>query len=191
MTTPPHLPSLSDFEDEPELLGIQPRARSAREPGQPATSPTLRPRREAPAAAPAPGPAPRRGRPQTRPASETASGLTRSSNVQIPSALLGPIRQRRSAEGLTTGELIIAALEASADRLPHLMEDRPVTGGSLFKARSAHVSRSAEPLTNLNFRLLVEDFEILDQLVLRVNAPSRSQLVTAALIAYLNEGSPT
>ena len=132
MTTPPQLPSLSDFEDEPELLGIQPRARSAREPGQPATSPTLRPRREAP-----------------------------------------------------------AALEASADRLPHLMEDRPVTGGSLFKARSAHVSRSAEPLTNLNFRLLVEDFEILDQLVLRVNAPSRSQLVTAALIAYLNEGSPT
>jgi len=105
--------------------------------------------------------------------------------VQVPAHLLGPIKARRTEENLTTGELIIAALEATVDQLPDLLQTRPMTGGGLFSPRASHVTRAADPLSSLNFRMRVEDFEVLDALVNRFNAASRSQLVAAALTAYL------
>lgn len=173
------LPSLSNFEDDPVAAPtLTPRPRRS----TPAPPPESAQR----AAKPPVGEEPRRrGRPQTRPASQTATGFTRSSNVQVPSHLLGPIKARRAEENLTTGELIIAALEATVDQLPGLLQTRPMTGGGLFSPRASHVTRAADPLSSLNFRMRVEDFEVLDTLVDRFTAASRSQLVAAALTAYL------
>jgi hypothetical protein len=171
------LPSLSDFEDDPVVPTLTPRSRQSR--GE-APVPVVEHSDDE-------GDDVRRGRgrPRTRPASQTATGFTRSSNIQVPAGLLGLIKERRVSESLTTGELIIAAIEATADQMPGLLATRPVTGGSLFSARASHAARPAEPFSNLNFRMTVEDFDVLDALVARFEAASRSQLVAAALTAYL------
>lgn len=190
MSDNPRLPSLRNFEDDPTpTLTPRPRTPRRSDPTSGAPAPKAHPAISTTAApTDIPGLKPRRGRPQTRPASATATGLSRSSNVQIPADLLGPIKARRAALSLTTGELIIAAIEATADELPDLLTARPTAGGSLFKSRTAHTTRAATPLSNLNFRMLLEDFEVLDALVARFNASSRSQLVAAALTAYLSRG---
>ena len=124
----------------------------------------------------------RRGRPLSSP---QTPDLTRPSNVSIPAALLPKVKQRRDELGLTTGELIIAAIEATASRLGELVAARPSTGGSLFTRRATAITRQATPQSSLNFRLRPEDFEVLDQLVDQHGAASRSQMVAAALADYL------
>lgn len=211
MPTDGPLPSFDDFENDPltptttPTLTPRPRRTSPPDPTppDPAAAPpgtdaaagrgdvpgTSPPATTEPSTGVGEGPPRRRGRPQTRPASQTATGFTRASNVQVPADLLAQIKARRAREGLTTGELIIAAIEATADRLPDLVATRPVTGGGLFSARVSHANRAAEPLTSLNFRMRVEDFDVLDDLVTRFKATSRSQLVTAALSDYLSRGT--
>lgn len=204
MPTDGPLPSFDDFENDPlapTTPTLTPRPRRSSPPDPTAPEPDAVAGRgdvpgtppsaatDPPAGVVGEGPPRRRGRPQTRPASQTATGFTRASNVQVPADLLAQIKARRAREGLTTGELIIAAIEATADRLPDLVATRPVTGGGLFSARVSHANRAAEPLTSLNFRMRVEDFDVLDDLVTRFKATSRSQLVTAALSDYLSRGT--
>lgn len=110
----------------------------------------------------------------------------RRSNVHIPVRLLGPLSQKTEREGVSNGEIIIAAIEHTFDQLPHLIHPAPTTGGNLFDSRRSRASRSADgPLTPLNYGLREVDFETLDRLVEQLRASSRGHLITAALSAYL------
>lgn len=109
----------------------------------------------------------------------------RPSNVHIPVGLIEPIAAKCKAEGLSHGEVIISALEATYPRLPELVHPAATAGGSLFATRRSRSSRSAEgPLTPLNYRLRVADFATIDRLVTEFGASSRGHLITTALTAY-------
>ncbi len=109
----------------------------------------------------------------------------RRSNVHIPVRLIGPISEKTEKEGLSNGEIIIAAIEHTYDQLPTLINPAPTTGGNLFDSRRSRVSRSTDgPLTPLNYGLREVDFETLDRLVEQLRASSRGHLITAALSAY-------
>lgn len=158
----------------------------------PRLPPRPRPASARPAAAPAaeapPTPASAEARP-VRPRSGSrarrASSL-RASNVYLPVALLDPISARCKAEGISHGDLIVRALEATYEALPTLVDPVRTTGGSLFAERRTRAPRQdLGPMTPLNYRLREEDFAVLDRLVEETNAPSRSQLIAAALSAYL------
>ncbi len=111
----------------------------------------------------------------------------RPSNAQIPLHLVEGIAKHCRAHRISHGELIIAALEANAERLADLVTPTPTVGGALFPTLSASKNRAhtEEQMVPLNFRLPPEHFAVLDQLVASVNAPSRSRLISAALTAYL------
>jgi hypothetical protein len=111
----------------------------------------------------------------------------RPSNVHVPVALVEPIARRCRAEGLSHGEIIIAAIEATYPQLGELIRPGATAGGSLFASRRSRVARSVEgPLTPLNYRLREADFTVLDQLVTELGASSRGHLIATALAAYLN-----
>ncbi len=107
------------------------------------------------------------------------------SNVHIPVHLIDRVSARCSEAGLSHGELIIMAIEKAHPRLDSLINPPAMAGGSLFDARRSRVSRSTSgPLTPLNYRLRVGDFEVIDRLVREFHARSRNQLITAALNDY-------
>lgn len=114
----------------------------------------------------------------------------RPSNVHIPIALLEPIAAKKAKEGLSNGEIIICAIEATYDRLPNLVQPVPTAGGSVFASRRSRPSRTGDgPLTPLNYRLPQEDFDTLDKLVEQFSAVSRGRLITVALTAYFGPTS--
>jgi len=128
-------------------------------------------------------------RPQAPPGSKGPEDRIRASNVHIPVALLGLIADKKSAAGLSNGELVIAALEACHDQLGDLVGQRGATGGSLFATRMTRGVRMSDgPLTAFNIRLQLRDYAVIDELVERHGAYSRGHLVTAALTEYLRAG---
>lgn len=195
---------LANFEDDdlPDLttLRLPPRSRARDKPPPAATtasSPaaaTTRPPRTAARRAPAnpqpptpAAPAAVAADPTAEPAGKGPEDRVRSSNVHVPTGLLKPLEHRRATLGLSTGEIIIQALEATYDRLDKLVDPVPVSGGHLFAARRSHSSRAAEgPLSSLNYRMRMADFDTLDRLVEQTGAASRSRLISVALTAYLD-----
>lgn len=117
--------------------------------------------------------------------SKGVDDVVRPSNVHIPVGLIEPIAATCRAEGLSHGEVIINALEATYPRLPELVHPAATAGGSLFATRRSRSSRAGEgPLTPLNYRLRVADFATIDALVTEFGASSRGHLITTALTAY-------
>lgn len=109
----------------------------------------------------------------------------RGSNVYIELEFLDPLTAKCQREGLSHGEAIIVAIEAAYPRLPELLNPTSTAGGHLFSERRSHVGRSAPgPVTPLNYRMRQSDFDTLDELVQRLGANSRTQLINAALRAY-------
>lgn len=118
-----------------------------------------------------------------------AQNRMRPSNVHVPVTLLEPIDEACRSRGMSHGELIIAAIEATYAELPGLIRPSTTTGGSLFATRRSRAVRSKDgPLSPLNYRLRGADFAVIDQLVDELGASSRGDLITTALTAYL---SPT
>lgn len=191
---------LANFEDEDPDLELAPPPRPRREKGQPPSdlAPEPRPARKDPQQGPpatetaskapadvveAETPTRSSGTPQA--ALKGPEQRVRRSNVHIPVLLLGPISKKTETEGLSNGEIIIAAIEKTFDRLPDLIHPAPTTGGHLFDSRRSRVSRSTDgPLTPLNYGLREVDFETLDRLVEELRASSRGHLITQALTAY-------
>lgn len=108
----------------------------------------------------------------------------RASNVHVPATLLPRIEAARAATGLSTGDLIVTALEAVYPDLPALLHPQ-VAGGSLFAPRPTR-TRTHGPLLPVNYRLPPADFAVIDRLVEETGATSRSHLITTALTAYLH-----
>lgn len=108
-----------------------------------------------------------------------------SSNVHLPTAIATQLAKARTVRRLTNGEFIIAAIEATHDRLNDFIHPGGVVGGRLFKARGVgSTSPSKVPTTPVAYSLRASDFEVLDELKKDFAARSRSQLITAALTAH-------
>jgi hypothetical protein len=123
--------------------------------------------------------------PSGDPGTRGLESKVRASNVHIPVSLLEPIAALKKQKGLSNGEIIISAIEATYADLKNLIHPSATAGGSLFAARHSHVPRSSDgPLTPLNYRLRGEDYVTLDRLVDQLEASSRGHLITVALTAY-------
>lgn len=111
----------------------------------------------------------------------------RGSNVHLPVELAERIDAHKARRDLSNGELVIEALEACHARLDTLLGHRAPTGGGLFTQRVTRRQRAANgPLFLFNFRLREDDFAVIDDLVTRHGAYSRTHLITAALTDYLS-----
>jgi hypothetical protein len=109
----------------------------------------------------------------------------RASNVHIPADFMPRLTKARSGRRLSNGEWVIAALEATHDRLGELIGAQP-TGGSLFAPRATRAARSHDgPLTPFNVRLREADYAVIDELVAKFGAHSRGHLITVAFDAFL------
>lgn len=109
----------------------------------------------------------------------------RASNVHIPADFMPRLAKARSGRRLSNGEWVIAALEATHDRLGELVGAQP-TGGSLFAPRATRAARSHDgPLTPFNVRLREADYQVIDELVAKFGADSRGHLITVAFDAFL------
>ncbi len=123
-----------------------------------------------------------------RSTSKAPEDKVRPSNVHIPVTLLEPLTEKCRRDGLSHGEVIIIAIEGAYPRLNELIHPAATAGGSLFASRRSRASRSTDgPLTPLNYRLRVRDYQTLDQLVEEFKASSRGQLITAALQDYFGQ----
>lgn len=169
---------LKAFEDTDEVtFSLPPRpGRAEHEVQEPIAAPSSGGVPDPPAAAPATG----------DPGTLGLESKVRASNVHIPVTLLEPIAALKKQKGLSNGEIIISALEATYTDLKDLIHPSPTAGGHLFAARHSRVSRGNDgPLTPLNYRLRGEDYLTLDRLVEQFEASSRGHLITVALTAYL------
>jgi hypothetical protein len=148
-------------------------------------APAITPQRTA-----APRPAAGSEEPDAAPVTKGPEQRIRASNVHIPVTLLAPLAAKKDAEGLSNGEIIICAIEATHASLEDLIHPAPTAGGSVFAERRSRPSRAGDgPLTQLNYRLREADFDTLDRLVERFQASSRAHLITVALTAYFNQAS--
>ncbi|KPH21394.1 hypothetical protein AN948_02035 [Rhodococcus sp. ADH] len=103
----------------------------------------------------------------------------------MPTAIATQLAEARTERRLTNGEFIIAAIEATHDRLNDFIHPGGVVGGRLFKARGVGSTSPAKvPTTPVAYSLRASDFEVLDELKKDFAARSRSQLITAALTAH-------
>lgn len=110
--------------------------------------------------------------------------------VHIPAHLLPLITEERARSGRSNGQILIAAIEAGYEHLVKQHGDSATIGGRLFTSRTAKPQLPAsQPLSPLNIRMYVHDYDVLDKLVAELGAGSRSRLATLALVHYL-DGSP-
>lgn len=156
----------------------------------------------APAAAPAGNaepekPSEERGTVEAKPkkaarpkASSASTGGMKRTTISIPQRLAASMRERLQADRKVSQiQFILNAIEANAHRLAELVEkERPAapTTGGLFPDQST--SRNAiEERTTINFDTTEANLKVIDSLVEKHGADSRSQLIRAALRAVLGD----
>lgn len=123
---------------------------------------------------------------KTVPAHSERENEIKSSSVHIPTALFEPLKAYRTAKGMSNGQVIIAAIEATYADLRELIHPATAGGGGLFAQRTTKGVRTTDgPLAPLNVRLFEEDYKVIDRLVGEFGAYSRGHLVTVALTEFL------
>lgn len=135
------------------------------------------------------GPSEAKPRKAARPkASSASTGGLRRTTISIPQRLAAGMRERLQADRKVSQiQFILNAIEANAHRLAELVEkERPTapTAGGLFPDQST--GRNAiEERTTINFDTTEANLKVIDSLVEKHGADSRSQLIRAALRAVL------
>lgn len=127
--------------------------------------------------------------PQERPAvaRKPKARETQKSLLQVPAAVLEDFKAKRDREGLSNGQLVIAAIEQAHPRLRELIHPES-TGGGVFAQRATRGVRKQDgPLTPLSVLLFKDDFAVMDQLVEEFGAHSRSHLVSVCLVDYFSK----
>ena len=123
----------------------------------------------------------------------STADTTRPITLSLPSDLVVKIKEHARHQRLTQPAVLLDALSASQDRLGELIASRrPVEQlDSLFIRTSPQVR--TEPMATLSMRLLAPNVDVIDQLVVKYGAPSRSTLCAVALRDYLSrsKGSST
>lgn len=95
-------------------------------------------------------------------------------------------RAEAARRRVTNGTLVLDAVEATVGELPPLLEGGTRTDSTGMFTR--HVSAEpGSPRVQLSARFIRENLRVLDDLVDRLGAESRSQLIEAALKKYLPE----
>lgn len=121
-------------------------------------------------------------------ASSASTGGMRRTTISIPQRLAAGMREHLQADRKVSQiQFILNAIEANAHRLAELVDKErpsaPTTGG-LFPDQSA--GRNAiEERTTINFDTTEANLKVIDSLVEKHGADSRSQLIRAALRAVL------
>lgn len=106
--------------------------------------------------------------------------------IYVQVGLRERLRQRRSRDGSTFGEIVLDAVEATHDQFDTLLAGAgPRTERSGLFVRSVKTAGNAEPHVQVYVRVTAENLDVLDGLVRRHRAPNRSALLAAALDAYL------
>lgn len=129
----------------------------------------------------------RRGRPPGDRSMSSTAETTRPITLSLPADLVVSIKDYARNQRLTQPEVLLDALTASQDRFGALVASRhPVMqSDSLFVRTSSQVR--AEPMATLSMRLLAPNVDVIDQLVIKYNAPSRSALCAVALRDFLSQ----
>jgi len=113
---------------------------------------------------------------------------TRPVVLQMPVPVVKTTNDYARAHNVTKAEVVIHAVETSKDMFDTMFPtDFPEgTGSSLFAPRQVRrVRRVGEPLAQMQVQLLPAELAVLDRLVEQHRAPSRSQLVSKCLRAFL------
>lgn len=158
---------------------------------EPDTSAVVPVVREAAAHAPTPAAerTPERERPVRRRSAKADEDRTRASNLHVPTELIDKLTDRRQTLGLTTGEVLLVAIEATVDNgtLRDLIHPGKPLGGTLFAARASSRAAALEAghKVPVNYRLREADFAVIDRLVEEYESPSRNNLLVAALTGFL------
>jgi len=106
--------------------------------------------------------------------------------IYVQVGLRERLRQRRSRDGSTFGEIVLDAVEATHDQFDTLFAGAgPRTERSGLFVRSVKTAGNAEPHVQVYVRVTAQNLDVLDGLVRRHRAPNRSALLAAALDAYL------
>lgn len=162
------------------------------------------PRRPTPAPAPEPkadaapqgtptaadsGPADTKPKKATRAkASSASTGGLKRTTVSIPQRLVASMRDRLQTDRKVSQiQFILNAIEMNADRLKDLVDqEKPAlpTRGGLFPDQSA-ARTPIEERTTINLDTTEANLRVIDSLVEKNGADSRSQLIRAALRAAL------
>jgi hypothetical protein len=135
------------------------------------------------------GPAEAKPRKAVRPkASSASTGGLRRTTISIPQRLAAGMRERLQVDRKVSQiQFILNAIEANAHRLAELVEkERPTapTAGGLFPDQSTG-RKAIEDRTTINFDTTEANLKVIDSLVEKHGADSRSQLIRAALRAVL------
>lgn len=107
--------------------------------------------------------------------------------LSLPANVVQSLRERARRDGVSQPDVLMDALIAAQERLPELLahaETRMIHSDGLFVRRSP-AKRRPEPLATLSLRLLSPNLDTIDDLAIKVAAPSRSALCLAALEDYL------
>lgn len=112
------------------------------------------------------------------------ANVRKTSVFHLPTELQQQVIQHRAHSGLSNGQIVIAAIEQAHPRLGELVGSATVGGGGLFTARVAATPQEDGPVSPLNVSMFAADFEVIDELVSRFKASSRTQLVRVSLEAY-------
>lgn len=122
-----------------------------------------------------------------RAVNSTAAEVTRQISVSVPMGLAGSWRARARADRKSQAEVLFDAVVAAQDGLTALVAARkemlPVSDGLFLRPAEA----TGERATGVSLRVRQGNVMVLDRLVKEHAADSRSQLVTAALAAYLED----
>jgi len=104
----------------------------------------------------------------------------------LPISLRDRLRQRRRSDEAPFADIVLDAVEATADQLDELLAaGRPHTERSTLFVRNTRPEPDLEPHVQVYLRLNAENLRVLDRLTEQHNAPSRSALIAAALRRYL------
>ena len=130
----------------------------------------------------------RRGHaPATAPvSSQDSTGGLRPTSFSVPATLIDRLATFKAAHGgLTTADVLLDALEATEADVPAALGPAPSEGR--FARSPARRRPDQGRLGQLHVRLMASNFDILDDLVTKSGASSRSHLVTTALTLYLDQ----
>ena len=184
--------------DRPHLAPAKPKRPAVASRTAPAAPAAREQRAVRPAAAP-PAPAPR---PQpvraAEPVEELDVEVTSQLSVYVLPEAVQAIRKARQSSGHLNAEIAFDAIDSTRDILPYLVQARQVTPraeGSLFPARRAarrgrrRVSEQ-QARTLWTIQITQAEHQVLKDLVAETGADSVSQLVSAAIEAYLIDDQP-
>lgn len=122
-------------------------------------------------------------------AARDAATSPRPVTLSLPASVVMEVKDRARADRVSQPDVLMDALSAAHDRLEVLLAPArtPSVSDGLFLRRRPQ-REVTDPMATLSMRLLAANLAVIDELVTRYQAPSRSALCAVALREYLGCG---